>query len=121
MADYTRVEVEPNDNCPMSAFQVYRNMGEPFPVKQVRLFEGGDDGRVCDVTGWASEDGGRPSEAYAVRVEDSSAGVAYLIYGGDWGIRLAPAPNSGSWDLGDSEQWGETHLVLADIEDIDPK
>jgi hypothetical protein len=105
----------------MSAYQVYRNIGEPFPVKQVRVFEGGDEGRLCAVTGWSSFHGGIPSQAYAVQIEDSSAGAAYLVYGGDWGIRLAPAPTRNPWDLNDSEQWGETHLVLADAEDIDPK
>jgi hypothetical protein len=105
----------------MSAFQIYRNMAEPFLVKRVRIFEGGDAGRLCAVTGWTSEDGGRPSDAYAVKVEDSSAGVAYLVYGSEWGIRLAPADAAVDWDTKDSDQWGETHLVLADVEDIDPR
>ena len=114
--DYTRVEVEPNDNTPMSASQVYRNMGEPFFVRQVRIYEGEPEPKLCAVTGWSSNVG--PIYAQAVRVEDSSAGTAFLVYGGDWGIRLRPAAADGSWDVDDASQWGETHLVLADAEDI---
>jgi len=118
VADYTRVEVEANDNSLMSADQVYRNMGDPFRVKQVRIYEGEPEGKLCAVTGWSSDDGGRPVEAYAVQIEDSSQGSAYLVYGGDWGVRLAPADSDGRWSMEDPVQWGETHLVMADLEDI---
>jgi hypothetical protein len=104
----------------MSAFQIYHNAGEPFAVRRVRIFEGGDEGKVCAVTGWSSDGGGWPSEVYAVKVEDSSEGSAYLVYGSDWGIRLAPVDSPGNWDTANSGQWGETHLVLADLEDINP-
>ena len=114
---YTRVEVEPNANCPMAASQVYKNLGEPFRVGAVRIYEGEPEGRLCAVTGWSAEG---PAQAYAVRVEDSSAGAAFVVYGGDWGVRLRPAASDTPWSLDDAEQWGETHLVLADAEDIVP-
>ena len=114
-ATFTYVQVDPNDNCPMSASQVYKNLGAPFRVSAVRIYEGEPDGTLCAVTGW-SRDGA--VDAYAVRVEDSSAGAAYVVYGGDWGIRLRPADVSTDWDLTDATQWGETHLVLADADDI---
>jgi hypothetical protein len=114
---YTHVEVEQNDNCPMTANMVFKNLTEPLPVAMVRIFEGEPDGRLLSVTGWSSDGGGTPCDAFAVRVEDSSAGSAYLVYGGDWGIRLRPA-EAAEWRLEDVDQWGETHLVLADIEDI---
>jgi hypothetical protein len=120
LADYTRVEVDPNDNCPMSAYQVYRNIGEAFRVKQVRIYEGEPEARLCAVTGWTSLNGGRASEAYAVQIEDSSQGAAFLVYGGDWGIRLAAASEEIEWNVDEPQQWGETHLVLADREDIIP-
>jgi hypothetical protein len=115
MASYTRVEVEPNDNCPVAASQVWRNIGEPFAVAQVRVYEGEPGGSLCDVTGWSAAG---PVAAYAVRVEDSSAGAAYVVYGGEWGIRLRPAGPDAPWNLQDASQWGETHLVLADQEDL---
>jgi hypothetical protein len=115
---YTHVEVEASDNTPMSATQVYKNIGETHPVAAVRLFEGGPEGRLFDITGWSSIDGGSPCEAYAVKIEDSSEGAAWLVYGGDWGVRLRPTESMEDWSIADADQYGETHLVLADEDDI---
>ncbi len=115
---FTHVEVEPNPSCPMSANQVFKNLGDPFAVAQVRIFEGEPGGRLCAVTGWSSAADGTPVAAYAVAVEDSSAGAAYIVYGGDWGIRLRSADATPQWRLEDADQWGETHLVLADADDL---
>ena len=120
MPDYTRVEVEPNDNSLMSASHVFRNISQPFIVAMVRIYDGEPGGRLCHVTGWSSAEGGSPISAYAVNVEDSSAGAAFVVYGGDWGIRLAPSESNSPWSMDDPEQWGETHLVLADAEDLIP-
>lgn len=117
---YTHVEVESNDNTPMMAQQVYKNLGLPFRVAQVRIFEGDPDGRLHDVTGWSSAGGGSSVPAHAVHIEDSSAGAAYLIYGADWGLRLRPAASDARWSLDDAEQFGETHLVLSSFDDITP-
>ena len=116
--EYTHVEVESNPNSLMSANLVFKNLAEPFGVTGVRIFEGEPDGRLCDVTGWSSEGDGSPVEAYAVQVEDSGSGAAYLIYGGDWGLRLRAADDNGDWNADNHEQWGETHLVLADAADL---
>lgn len=113
--EYTEIRVDANDNCPMSAQQVYKTLDEPTKVTGVRIYEGGPEGVLYDITGW-SEQG--PVSAYAVGVEDSSAGAAILVYGGDWGVRLRPAGSGSGWDLGSADQYGETHLVLADREDI---
>jgi hypothetical protein len=114
---FTHVEVEPNPNCPMSANQVYKNLDDPFRVAMVRIFEGAPDGALYAVTGWSSAGA---VNAYAVRVEDSSAGSAYVVYGGDWGIRLRLAGSDAPWSFDDPDQEGETHLVLADLDDIVP-
>lgn len=113
--EYTEVHVDANDNCPMSAQQVYRNRGTPRQIERVRIFEGGPDGVLYAVTGW--EEHG-PVPAYAVGIEDSSAGSAFLVYGGSWGLRLRPLASDTPWDLGAADQFGETHLVLADEEDV---
>ncbi len=115
---YTQVQVDPSDNCPMSAQQVYKNLDAPFPVSQVRIYEGEPEGVLYAVTGWSSEGGGTPVPAYAVQVEDSSEGSAYLVYGGDYGLRLRPVDSDDAWSLDASDQFGETHLVLADREDL---
>src|SRR3954454_24366481 len=86
MADYTYVDVESNPNSPMSANQVFRNIDAPFRVVQVRIFEGEPGGQLCAITGWSSQEDGTPVAAHAVRIEDSSQGQAFLVYGGDWGV-----------------------------------
>jgi hypothetical protein len=115
---YTHVDVESNENTPMMAQQVYRNIGVPFPVTHVRIYEGEPEGRLCAITGWTSAPDGPEAPAYAVQVEDSSAGAAFLVYGGDWGVRLRPAESDAAWSLEGPEQWGETHLLLASEEDL---
>jgi hypothetical protein len=119
-AAYTHIDVEPNDNTPMMAQQVYKNRGLPLRVAAVRLYEGEPEGHLYAITGWSSADGGSPVPAYAVQVEDSSAGAAYLVYGGDWGVRLRPVDSDAAWSLDDPGQAGETHLVLASLDDITP-
>ena len=118
MPDYTYVDVESNSNSAMSANQVFRNIDAPRRVTQVRIYEGAPDGQLCAVTGWSSKDGGSAVDAHAVRIEDSSEGSAYLVYGGDWGLRLRPAESDAAWSLDDPSQWGEAYLVLADAEDL---
>jgi hypothetical protein len=115
---YTRVDVEPNDNTPMMAQQVYKNIGAPFPISHVRVYEGEPEGRLCAITGWSSSESGPEAPVYAVQVEDSSAGAAFLVYGGDWGVRLRPAESEGPWSLDDAGQWGETHMVLSSEDDL---
>lgn len=115
---YTQIQVEPNDNCPMSAQQVYKNLGAPVRVSRVRIYEGEPEGTLYAVTGWSSEAGGTPVEAFAVQVEDSSEGSAYLVFGGDYGLRLRPDDSTAAWSLDAADQFGETHLVLADLEDV---
>ena len=116
---YTHVDVESNDNTPMMAQQVYKNIGVPFPVSRVRIYEGEPDGQLCAITGWSSHAEGSATPAYAVQIEDSSEGRAVLVYGGDWGVRLRPAGAEALWSIDDPDQWGETHLVLSSEDDIE--
>ena len=115
---YTHIDVEANDNTPMMAQQVYRNIGVPFPVSHVRIYEGEPGGTLCAITGWSSANQGSETAAYAVPIEDSSEGRAILVYGGDWGIRLRPVESDAPWSPDDPDQWGETHLVLASEDDL---
>ena len=117
---FTHVQVEPNDNCEMSTFLVYKNVTEPVAISGVRLYEGAPEPTLYAITGWSSDGGGTATPAYSVQVEDSGSGVVWLVYGGDWGIRLRPADSMEDWGLGRPGQWGETHLVLAEREDIFP-
>jgi hypothetical protein len=115
---YTHIEVEANENTLLTAMQVYKNIGEPFRVSRIAIYEGMPEATAYEVTGWSSVEGGTAVEAYAVQVEDSSEGSAYLVYGGDWGIRLRPLTSDQAWSTDAADQLGETHLVLASAEDL---
>ena len=108
------LDVEAGDNCPYSLQLVFSALGEPRTVRAVRLYLTGPDGVLFDVTGW--EDGPAPAEG--VVVEDSGQGQAYLVHGGSGGLRFRPYEYSGDWDLSDTRQWGESHLLIAEAEDI---
>src|SRR5207247_5769637 len=80
---YVDVFIDPNPNTPDGCGQRFRAEDVARPVATVRW-----DDDVCDVVGWSSVGGGSPCAAWAIVVEDSSAGTAVLVYGGDWGLRL---------------------------------
>ena len=82
---FVDVAVEANGDV-AEIFLRFKAEGEPGPVGRVRV-----DGRWCAVAGWSSANGGSATAAQAIVVEDSSAGTALLIVGGDWGLRLTPA------------------------------
>ena len=94
MADPRFIDVLVDDNpaCEGCALR-FKAEDEPRPVRRVRWH--GEDGRSleCAVSGWVSGGdggGGAAAEAWGVTVEDSGSGAAVLVYGGDWGVRLAP-------------------------------
>jgi hypothetical protein len=115
---FTHIEVEANESFPSSANMVFKNLTDPVFVSRVRIFDGAPEGTMHVVTGWSSAGGGTPVPAFAAQVEDSGAGAAFIVYGGDWGIRLRPESSASEWSLTDPDQWGETHLLLADAEDL---
>lgn len=101
---FIEVLVEAN---PLVAEEVclrFRAEGEPRPVSRLRFPSGPGEQLACTVEGWSSAGGGTPCAAQAIQVEDSSAGVATLVWGGDWGLRLTPDDGS--------EPFGEPYLLL---------
>jgi hypothetical protein len=108
------LDVEAGDNCPYSLQLVYSALGDPRPVRAVKLYLRGPEGVLFDVTGW--EDG--PVPAKGVVVEDSGQGRAYLVHGGLGGLRFRGYESAGVWDLSDTSQWGESHLLISEVEDI---
>ena len=109
------VDVEAGDNCPYSVQSVFSGLDAPRQVSQVRLYLKPGGGVMYDITGWA-EDG--PCPAMGVKVEDSGQGFAYLIYGGEGGLRFRPAGTITPWSLEASDQWGDSHLLLSEESDI---
>ncbi len=101
---FVNLFIDPNPNCPEGCDQRFQTTAEPRPVRLIRYARGGGESVDCDVAGWTGEGGGAPCPAWAVPVEDSGAGVATLLYGGDWGLRLTPRDGSAPF--------GEPYLLL---------
>ncbi len=112
------IEVEDSPNCSGREGMRYRELGAPEVVTKVRLFDRRDAGEWCLVTG-VRNNPADPLEAARVRkVEDSGVGVAYLVYGGLWGIRFCPVDRVQPWSFSDQGQWGEPYLLLTDPHDV---
>jgi hypothetical protein len=112
------VEVESNPNCESSIFARFKEVGPARQVVQIRSFERSAQGEWCWVTGWTDNEAEPLAPAYAQTVEDSGAGLAHLVYGGIWGIRLKPVAIDEEWNLESRHQWGEPYLSLADAKDL---
>ena len=112
------VEVESNPNCGDSVFLRFRELGPARPVGQVRVYDRVSTGEWCWVTGWQDNPLAPCRLAVAQPVEDSGAGVGYLVSGGNWGLRLKLLESSEAWNLENPRQWGEAYLLLADPRDI---
>ena len=80
-------------------------------VKQLNLVPPGSDSAVwCDVA--AVNDPGNFKQAFAQRIDDSSDGTAWLVFGGEWGLRFKPVSPLTAWSLQEKTQWGAPFLVL---------
>lgn len=110
-----QIQVEENPNSPGSEQFVFKELGGPRPVKALVVEIGGRE-KIYSVTG--VEPGGRWTTAIGIKIADSSEGHAFLIRGGEWGIRLKPEKPDSPWDLGDKDQWGEPFKIYGSQEDI---
>ena len=112
------LEVEENPNCAGMDMMRFKEMGPPRRLRQVRIYDRKDAGEWCQITGWNSQEDHPHCAAYAQPIEDSGVGIAYLVYGGDWGIRLKPITQEEGWDLNSAQQWGEPYLALTQLQDL---
>ena len=87
-------------------------------MDQVRLYDRNPTGEWCRVTGWSDDEQVPTCPAYAQLVEDSGSGLAYLVYGGLYGLRFKPTDVDEPWSLPSPSQWGEAYLSLADARDL---
>src|SRR5688572_28451567 len=114
------VMVEDNPNC-CGEERMLRDNGKKRIVQRANVEMAQGTSAWCDVTG--VEEGGRFCQAHATQVEDSSAGTAWLIFGGTWGLRFRPPDDKDEWTLKNPRQWGEPLKVFdisgADIEFAD--
>ncbi len=112
------VEVEQNPNFEGSYFVRFNEIGPARQLTHVKSYERSSRGEWCEVTGWSDDSEQALCPAYAQKVEDSGAGVTYVIFGGNWGIRLRPEGQTGEWNLYDEEQWGEGYLSIGEERDL---
>ncbi len=111
-----QIEVEDNPNCRGSEQFVFRELEPPRLIRGIKITERGKE-ISCEVTGVESESKFVP--ARVVKIADSGAGFAYLIYGGAWGIRIRPETHGGeAWDLSNKHQWGEPFKIYGSEEDL---
>ncbi len=106
------IQIEPNAYCAAVEMRVFNEAGPPQAVAQVRLER--EPGRPAwyEVDGWTLK--GEPCPAYLQKVDDSGEGVAFLLYGGDAGVRFRPAEKV----PGRPDPWWEPFLILADPNDV---
>jgi hypothetical protein len=105
---FVTVLVEEHDALPDGCCLRFKRVGEPRAVTRVMYEPEGEDG----VAVWrveAVEEGGGVGVASAVTVEDSSAGVSTLVFGGSWGLRLRREGEGGG-----EERVAEAYLLLAE-------
>ena len=112
------VEVESNENCEGSVFARFKEIGLARPVLKVRLHDRNPAGEWYWVTGWSDDEQTPACPAYVQLVEDSGAGLTYLVYGGIHGLRFKPINIEGAWNLENPLQWGEAYLSLASDRDL---
>ena len=112
------LEVESSENFEGSLFLRFKELKPAKPLLQVKLYERSARGEWCDVVGWTDNEEEPYCSAQAQLVEDSGAGFAYLIFGGLCGIRLKPVDIHEHWSVSSPNQWGESHLLLADPGDL---
>ncbi len=112
------LEVENNPNFDGSYFVRFKELEPPRPVTHVKSYDRTPRGEWCEVTGWCDDSDQPLCPAFAQKVEDSGAGLAFIIFGGNWGIRLKSEDSIGEWNLYDAAQWGEGYLLISEERDL---
>ncbi len=112
------LEVENNPNFDGSYFVRFNELEPPRLLTHIKSYERLSRGEWCQVTGWCDDPEQPLCPAYAQKVDDSGAGTTYIIFGGNWGIRLKPEDHTGEWNLYDNEQWGEGYLSIGEERDL---
>ena len=140
------IEIPSNPNCEAVEMRVFHALEPPRQLLQIRLEREPGNPQWCEIVGWTLAN--TPAPAWAQKVDDSGEGVAYLVRGGDAGLRLRPSPGTPDallrkakhrgwatgvpravgerpaaghpqpWSLEDPTQRGEPFLLIADSGDL---
>lgn len=111
--------VEANENCAEGGSWRFNAIERPRPVTRVRLYDRTPEGEWCEVVGWMGTARESPTcPALAQKIDDSGLGVAYLVAGGDCGLRVKRADDPAPWSVADRRQWGAPYLIVASQNDL---
>ncbi|MEW6325112.1 MAG: hypothetical protein AB1515_06970 [Nitrospirota bacterium] len=112
------VLIEANENCAEGGSWRFNALEPPRPVARVRLYDRSAQGEWFQVVGWTGRPERPTSPAVAQKIDDSGQGVAYLVTGGDQGLRLKPAGSAEPWSVDNPRQWGAPYLIVASPRDL---
>ena len=106
-----QIEVEPNPNVNEEEIRNFMSREKPYIIEKT-IYKQKDKEIMIDIVGWEN---GNPTPAKAIRVEDSGDGEAWLIYGGNQGVRMRKSTEETSkskknFSLENPEEWGELYL-----------
>jgi len=110
--------IDENENCVEGGSWRFHALEPPRPVSCVRLYETAPTGEWFDVIGWMGKPDRPMCDAMAQKIDDSGSGVAYLVTGGDWGVRLRPADDPSEWSVRNHRQRGAPYVVVPSINDV---
>ena len=106
------LNIESNPNVNETEDRPFMGKGAPIPLTKTLYYSDfpGIEPVEVHITGWHK---GVAIPAYALLVEDSGDGDAWLIYGGNEGIRLRFAHDFSidtPFSLHEKKEWGEKYL-----------
>jgi len=110
--------IDANDNCAEGGSWRFNDLEPPRVVSRVRLYDTAPAGEWFDVVGWRDDPVRPVCEAMMRKIDDSGSGIAYLITGGEWGVRLKPAGDPSEWSVLNDRQRGAPYLIAPSINDV---
>lgn len=110
--------IDENENCAEGGSWRFNALEPPRPVASVRLYDGAPAGEWFDVVGWTGRLDRPVCGATVQKIDDSGAGVAYLITGGECGVRVKPAGDPAAWNVRNGRQRGAPYLIVPSVNDI---
>jgi hypothetical protein len=110
--------IDANDNCAEGGSWRFHDLEPPRPVACVRLYASAPAGEWFDVVGWSSDPDRPACGAMMRKIDDSGSGVAWLITGGERGVRLKPVDDPSQWSVCNHRQRGAPYLIVSSINDV---